>query len=279
MGSWNATCGVSNLPILEDDMAVMFILEGRHNNMVIAGDGICESNTLYEPILPLFVKYCDYGKFEVISNKNESLMLDYIRKQFKEKRYICSKKEFDINKVDDLNKIIELIKEGYIEKIVGFDEHAPVGYMLVHKDVYDNLMKSFISEEEYNFERNRIMDSYSYTMEEAKEYERNLRECLIDSSEDKIRERIELHLMLSMEFSYTKNLKDLVKKAYLKEIDKESEEEIIRLAYFKNIMENLRKIWMPQSGCGSQYSYNSLYEKLSSIVIEKYRKYEEDCEY
>lgn len=85
--------------------------------------------------------------------------------------------------------------------------------------------------------------------------------------------------MIPIEFPYVENLKYLLKKAYLKEISKESEEEIIKLAYFKSIMSNLRKTWIPQSGCGSQYSYNRLYEKLSSTVIKKCKKYEEEYEY
>lgn len=236
MGSWNATCGVSNLPILEGDKTVIFILEGKHNNMVLVEDGICESNALYEPLLPLYTKYCDYGKFQINSNENETLVLDYIKNQFKEERYVCSKKEFDINDVDNLNEVIEIIKGGYLSKKIGFNKYAPIGYMLVHKDTYDNLMELFISKEEYSFERNRIVESYSYTMEKAERYEKKIRKYLVDSSEYKFKKKIGLQLMIPIEFPYVENLKYLLEKAYLKEINKESEEEIIKLAYFKSII-------------------------------------------
>lgn len=279
MGSWNATCGVSNLPILEEDKVLIFILEGKHNNMALAGDGICESDTLYDPILPLVASYCDYGRFKIISNENEKIMFDYIRAQFKRERYICSKEGFNINNVNSMNDIVELIKDGYIEKRIGFSERVPIGYMVVHQDVYNNLMSLFILEEEYSFERNRINRSYDYTIQEAKEREENLRECLAGSSQEDIRRRLELSLEYAIDFSYVKNLKDLIKKIYLKEIDEKIKEEIIRLAYFKNIMSSLRKMWIPQSGCGSQSSYNSLYVKLSDVIIKKCNKYEEECEW
>ena len=58
---------------------------------------------------------------------------------------------------------------------------------MLDKDIYDNLMELFISEEEYSFERNRILESYSYTMKEAEYYEKSIRKYLVDSSNYKLK--------------------------------------------------------------------------------------------
>ena len=275
MGSWYATCGVSNLPILDNDETVLFILEGRHQNVLLGSDGFCYADTFFEPILPLFAKYYDYGDFETIHDKNKDVVCEYVRNRFKHKTYICKKENVDLENIE-IEEFVKLVKEGYIYKKIYFDEYAPVGYMLVHKDIYEKLMNSI---DKNDWEMEIVDNSYNLMMRDAKEHEKNLRECFIESPQEIIDEKLAISLNFSVDFSFAKNLKDIIIKIYMKELGKEVEEEILNLAYFKQIFTKLRKVWMPQSGCGSQASYDEMYLVLAEAMIEKYKKYEEECEY
>lgn len=64
MGSWNATCVLSNLPVLYSEEVYVFLLEeGKHYNKYIGNH--CYANNYYT-LLPLYFKgtYNDYGACE-----------------------------------------------------------------------------------------------------------------------------------------------------------------------------------------------------------------------
>lgn len=275
MGSWYATCGVSNLPIQDNDEVVLFILEGKQENVLLGADGFCYADTFFDPILPLFAKYYDYGDFSIIHDKNKDIVCEYIRNKFKNKGYICKKENVELDNLQ-VEEFVKLVKEGYIYKNICFDKYAPVGYMLVHRDIYEKLMNSI---DKNDWEMQMVDSSYNLMMRDVKERKKDLTECFIESSQEVIDKKLAISLNYAVDFSFTKNLKDIIIKICMKEVGEEVETEILNLAYFKQIFTKLRKVWMPQSGCGSQASYDEMYVVLAEAMIEKYNKYEEECEY
>lgn len=274
MGSWFTTCGVSNLPIFEEDEVVLFILEGRHKSITLAGDGFCESDTLFHPILPLFGVYKDYGKIDIVSKKNKDIVLEYIKDNFRDKKYICTKENIDIENLNIAN-FLELVKEGHIQNQKYFEEYATTGYMLVHKDVYENLLNGV---DKNSYDIKCIEKQYYRILEEIKEYERSLKEYFLGDSREEIKDKLFLKQSLISNFMYLPNLNKIAIKIFSEELNEEVKEEMFKLSYFKVIMSNLRKIWMPQTGCGSQSSYDEMYLILAETIIEKYKKYEEECD-
>lgn len=63
MGSWNETCGISNLPIEPGDECVLLYLRENKRSPTRAISRACETWGLWKPVtLPLRGKYADYGR-------------------------------------------------------------------------------------------------------------------------------------------------------------------------------------------------------------------------
>lgn len=74
MGSWNATCGVTQLPITEDQrVAVIPLVVKQHDFLerdTLAGTGSCDNDRIAEPLaLPLFGTYDGYGGVKLDKNQ------------------------------------------------------------------------------------------------------------------------------------------------------------------------------------------------------------------
>lgn len=276
MGSWNATCGLSNLPVMENDKVALFILEGKHKEVVLGGDGFSSSNALFEPIIPIFATYNDYGRYIDIEEKNKDLVNAHIKYKLSRGEYVCKKDGVDADSMT-LEDFIELVKEGYMYNNELFDEIVPMGFMVIHKDIYENIMKS-INASDWDF--NMINKSYQYGVSEIKEYEKGLRECFVDIPKEELEDKIRRMLGLkNVDFPYAKTMKNIIMKIYTGELGEEAEEEVLKLGYMNKVFYKLRKTWMPQAGLGSQECYDELYLVLANSIIEKYNKYEEECEY
>lgn len=162
MGCWNGTCGLTSLPILDNEEVYVFILEDRGNGRILP----C--------LLPIRAKYNDYGGFKDVTG----IGYDYILKALKEN--ILEKSEYSDIVIDknnlDLKLINDTIHEGILVKeyygLKVFDENEDPIYstqysiidrMLVKKDVLDYYLSNFKNdygyfdyshkyiEKEYNF--------------------------------------------------------------------------------------------------------------------------------
>lgn len=75
MGSWNKTCGLSNLHIIAGTDVYVFVLE-RNKDM----DERCYSTAFYSPLLlPFYSKYNDYGGGEESSGVGLPFILDGLK--------------------------------------------------------------------------------------------------------------------------------------------------------------------------------------------------------
>lgn len=152
MGSWNGTCGLTQMPIKEGEKVVLFPLL-RNKNANNGGNGFCHSNNQYTPIsLPLFGEYDDYGKIKNIS-RNENLVLNFFQKIFKQKSYyglILDEKKYDRAKenssfsgeVTDIKTLIQWFMSKPLYKGLGF--------MLVHEDIYFKVIQEIGSRKSWN---------------------------------------------------------------------------------------------------------------------------------
>ena len=75
VGSWNETCGITHLPIYEDDPVVVFFLEKSSEK--VAPGGVCHPVSVWAPFgLPVSGRYADYGNVEdVVKDWNTDLLL------------------------------------------------------------------------------------------------------------------------------------------------------------------------------------------------------------
>lgn len=260
MGSWNETCGISNLPIMRNDEIVLFLLENKCRGSILDCMDLSSPNSFFEPIFPIFAKYNDCGKYIGIGEKNRELVLYTLKNKFKNKEYICKKDSFNINNFT-IEEFISLVKDGYVFNNALFGEESQMSYMLMHKDVYDKVM-NLVDMDDYDFLT--ILRSYDYIINEIKMYEKQVRESYkeLDGIEldEKVKRMIELK---SVDFPYVKSVRDLILDVYVGNVDEFVKDELLKLAYIDKILYKLRKCWMPQIGVGSGEEYNEFYIALA----------------
>lgn len=274
MGSWEGTCGVSQLPILYDEEVALFILV--KNNLTqrmskteeIGGGGLVHPDSLYKPIcLPIFGNYADYGMIDNIEDKG-----DVVLSHLKYMRIYSSNEEYGIDNLSDFLRKIER------NKIDNF------GFMMVHKDLYYEMIDYI-----------RPM-SYFYTKEkDIGEFYKNETESLLkimkenNLGEDFIRKNLTLEDYRNpdlkiYEFThdkriahnmFTKKTDDYMqyyRNPELYENNKDLLENMVNFLLFTEIMECSRKLWIPQAGKGSQdreYEYAKIIGKFAEKKMKE----------
>lgn len=121
MGCWNATCGISQLPIMHRDPIRLFLL-GRGTSVTHDGrGGFCYPTGLWSPIgLPFVGTYDDYGGIEDPKQVAEELS----------KKVLA---EYGIK--DTSKKFLDEVERGKIS-LSQFGKVAPIGQVLVREDVW-----------------------------------------------------------------------------------------------------------------------------------------------
>ena len=134
MGSFNLTCGISNLVIRPGDPVVCTLIVANPNSSRDVANSYCYCNELYQPIsLPFEAEYYDYGR---ICNIKESFVTEIIRDNFK----IQNEKSLS-SWTDDilLNNCLINVHKG-----IG-NIKLPIGIWMVHKFIYDRLIDNEIN--------------------------------------------------------------------------------------------------------------------------------------
>ena len=176
MGCWRATCGLSNLPINENDKVVAFLLKEKSLGDLRGGQ-FSNINDLFTPIsAPIIGKYDGYGCVKDIEEKYKDLILEQVRSFFKEEalddrlsiKKECSSINIETASLEDIiyefergnvvqnasNEIIELYNQsGEVHRGYYF-----TGLILFHKDAFDKLVSlkssSDLYKENYNLAEN-----------------------------------------------------------------------------------------------------------------------------
>ena len=154
MGCWYETCGVTQLPIMENDPVALILLTycNTHQDPRYPANhaGHCHSNDVWSPrALPIHAKYNDYGG---IDNWEENWNTEWIIKQFQQD---LIEKTVGENSIHDpatpraelsVETLMEWIHDSRVEiKNPIHGRSSPIGFMMVHGWVWDQLSSSMIS--------------------------------------------------------------------------------------------------------------------------------------
>lgn len=126
MGCWNATCGLSRLPIFAGESVIGLLIAGvGYTGRGGSAGAFCYPTDKYASVsLPLFGSYNDYGSIEDIKETDSSKIL---AKQFNAKEL----EDFIYNHVEEGSVVID-DENGRGKKI-----KQPVGLWMCRKDIID----------------------------------------------------------------------------------------------------------------------------------------------
>jgi hypothetical protein len=140
MGSWNGTCGFSNLPIYAGLKCKLFILIQNHCE-VDQSPGLSSPTDAFSVYaLPITGEYDDYGMINHIEeNWNNQYIVDKINEDIK-KEVIKVKpdyNEIEVNSFNSIEEVIEAISNGFLTYIDNYNKNQlRITFMLVLDDVY-----------------------------------------------------------------------------------------------------------------------------------------------
>jgi hypothetical protein len=142
MGSWNKTCGLSNLPIMEGEDTYVFVLERKQKL-----DSPCYATHLYRPLLlPFISTYNDYGggensrgaAFPVVMNAIKEHLVELPVGENEYHDIAVSKQSWGEELFFDAAREARLKVNYYFE--------AYVTFVMIRKDLVDNLVDTYVFE-------------------------------------------------------------------------------------------------------------------------------------
>ena len=139
MGSWNNTCGLTNLPIHSGEKVYVFPIRERDLSNYRSH---CYSTALYQPVLiPFVADYNDYGAGENCSGVALDLTMEELRRELIEME-VGENQYHDIEvKRDgfDDGKFFEAVHEDRLFVKGWGTSNRPVYFTMVRKDVADRM--------------------------------------------------------------------------------------------------------------------------------------------
>lgn len=273
MGSWNGTCGISNLPIEASDDILLFVLaESRERARNKSGGGFSYPTGLYTPVgLPIHGKYDDYGGIQDVT-ANGDIMFDFL----------TSDRRFSLT-IDSAAGVVPTTIEELINDVIERG-HADYKLMLVRKDILDDMKANPATEyAEFDGQFPVFVEGYKQEIEIVKaERGDDFNEMLhAQFAEMELPERIgwdNVYLRL-LESHDIPSLKVFVRKA-MANPEAGIQDSIVDVVYVSRLLGDLRKFWTPQSGTGSQATNHDVHLALSASVTavctERDRKWAEE---
>lgn len=259
MGCWCATDGITQLPINYDDRIKLFVLV--HSDLSLQklyGNGTCYSNDIWSPLCCISGNYNDYGGIE---NIDHDINYQLLSEDFKNN---CSK-NISVEKV--INSIVreEPIEYKYMGK-------TTLGIMMVLEDVY----KSMISFNPIIFKLNQYQNGiYKPRNNSIKE---NIYEWY-DNCYNEFQNKKDPTILLKNNLNcldYKNIFTELYRNLFYNYIGKGKNindvdvqlalNSFFEILAFSDSMRLCRKIWQPQTGCGSQDNDLQIYKQLSKTI-------------
>lgn len=286
MGCWRATCGLSNLPIEENDKVVAFLLKEKSLGDLRGGQ-FCNINDLFTPIsAPIFGRYDGYGCIKDIESEYSDLILEQIRSFFgddalDDKLSIKSDSSLNINtaSLEDIiyefergnviqyanKEIMELYKQsGEFHRGYYF-----TGLVLFHRDAFDKLVSlkssSDLHKENYNLAEN--LEKINLIIEDGNEALEALLSQIIYKSR-----------FPRSEIKYFDVYVYWYKKSKEKKINKELLNFLRDGLLISTMMDLLNKPWMPQVISSQIEDSNDAFECLNNFISSKINSIEEEIE-
>lgn len=298
MGSWNETCGVSNLSIRGGE-EIVFIpvaqnpwhfshltgmkgVKNKETPVLFKGSSGVYGTDLWAPLsVPLFGEYNDYGSIENISSTDEEI------KQFESVFKQCIPLDVGENSCHDvatgkleIDEILELIHEGraYIKWSSGHCVPTiAVGVVMVKKSVWDSILSVDLKKDtDMWFFKGDEVPTVDNTFKKLK------KRLKIFEKSDKIDS---LALELSEPMSHTLyssfgqgpfriNLSEALK-------NEKNLKLIAEFEFFYKVLDHLRISLSPTIGSGSQSDNRKLWKKMNTKInkiIENENKLDKEDE-
>ena len=270
MGCWNSTCALSNLPIIEgENVKAVILFEGWNPKFK---SGSCNADDILCPaFLPLTGKYDDYGGVEdIVEDLNYSLVLKFLKNLLGNELILDRGDE--VNSDWNIQDFLRGIERGVIK-------HKTRKLSDNRFSLSNNNQTEEWNESNFSFVMIRE-DIYNFFIEESKNLKNFHGETRIDRYQRKIEENLsfldsdDIHVRWKFDLLGL-NLARLVGFVVYSNFIREGKEGIkeildlwVEFSVIKLMMEDLRLIWLPSSGQGSQDTDWDLHKKLSEKKIE-----------
>ncbi len=277
MGCWNETCLLTNMPICHGDPSVFMILA---QSMYRGADHhIYNVHDVYVPAgLPLFGIYDDYGTIEEVEkNAAAEATLGVFKEALKTKHLKLAVPDHDKPKrITGIDSLIHISERGYLEQDAKESfvrgPNGAIGYVHMHREAYDTVIKEMLSRKTYNTSRNLKAEA----LLDVKDYRKEIAKQIKLHGEDGPL----LHLSLSDNLGFIRFFRtgDFFGGMYLLDqlregaLKKDLVDAMIELYVFSAALGYLRKFWSPQCGCGSQCRETKLHDILAQFTRAQWQK-------
>lgn len=300
MGSWNNTCGLTNLPIIAGEDVYVFPIRERDLSKYRSH---CYSTALYQPVMvPFVAKYNDYGGAEDCHGISLNLTMEELRRELVELE-VGENKYHDIavkrDEFDD-EKFFEAIHEDRLFVRGWGTSDRPVYFTMIRKDVVDRMWNEWTFDQ-WKGTKGHVPDGFESDQYYIKNVtyakiatlvpkylevisrvvkEMNEQEILIDRfisrsllQRSEVAEKYLLDGIFrafeNFEFWDLLNGRECITN-YIMQGDLDKAEEFIltlmRGVMVNSMMECTRKIWLPVMHMGSQSECYSDYRFLNNVA-------------
>ena len=291
MGCWKQTCVVSNLPIEENDEVAVFILNKRHYTS--SHPSYCYSDALYTPIPMVFYgKYNDYGTCTKNYGPGLPFLVNYVKNnliEFEEGSNECH----DIEVKKDSFDIIKMWDADYEDRlyIKTPGNQTKLEMVMVHKHIFDMIVNDTYTSTIYPSNGDWYEKQYTINdlvQNEITNFVKLYREFLENSSTLSVSS---MHLYEARLFGFNADenvavvsamidsYKDqpFIKRILMDHSNSDAIElitEFVKAKFVMDFVDSIRKVWVPQSGRGSQSYNESSYRKLITAMTELLDKHD-----
>lgn len=270
MGSWDETCGLSNLPIRCGERIICIPLK---QNFSFSDEGIYPDGRFRPFAFPIRGIYDDYGDISEITFS--AIYSEFLKdKSFYKKNDMSSYKELVFDSVEDF---ISELCDGNLyteEKVFAFNEQN----LPTHEIKKVLLTKMFIHESLYNILCTEMGSRIPYknikTFEEL--YREKIEGALIEYSENILYTPFNYYFSISNEIG--ENMANIVA-YYFREnrISLKDAVDVIFSQYvFYIVLLYMRKGYLSYSGRGSQTNEYYLHKLMAQWIIDKCKNVEDE---
>lgn len=295
MGSWNETCGLTQLPINGGDKVRAFILvDNTYEGKVQGGGNYCPHDEWVPLGISVSGTYDSYGGMEnIVENETTQLMLDLLKEGWSIDDEDKSRHNIPDTSELKLADVLNGVEKGVAKYSTFVREDKTLGIMYVLEEVYQSIMEFNPIGVHYTKPQFQYKPEKIIFIEELKEwYEKSLsRFANLPPGDDQTR----LFYIMATSDIFTAHhrdneLFDILRNKFVELIEAGVPFDdakvqawcnpLWEMSHFQITMMRARKFWHPQSGKGSQNQdldiHKKLQEAVSCVIMKRDAESEED---
>lgn len=288
MGSWNATCYMSNLPINPGDRVALLMLAplNRKRNRCVT----CNAEDFMVHIgSPIFGEYEDSG---ILKNIDSNPYMEQYLKEFSplytcDNQYGSNVYEWNEYEWENIETFLHDVCHHYVFVNSTLGERQELDFVMIHEELYHKLLQEIGMRIPYDFTES-LYDLHEYKIRQTLMNMREKREmamAAVKDCSDEMSKQITLALAKESfcdKYNFTHEVRwkamDWFANKYLDTND-ESIIYIIRdRILWLTVMEYARKAYGAVSGAGSQSCEMKLQNIIATYIVVKCLVYEAECE-